>query len=74
MIFGEANIAAKMATPLVAAKVPQNTAVTSDPWVSGAQVSHFLYFIFSNSVPKIMFLVPENEKRNKFYSFLPKTT
>ena len=33
MIFGEANIAAKMATPLVAAKVPQNTAVTSDPWV-----------------------------------------
>ena len=26
------------------------------------------------SVPKIMFLVPENEKRNKFSSFLPKRT
>ena len=33
IMFGEATIAAKMASPLVAAKVPQNTAVTSEPWV-----------------------------------------
>ena len=43
-MFGEATIAAKMASPLVAAKVPQNTAVTSEPWVQdltlGASTSY----------------------------------
>ena len=34
MTFGEATMAAKMASPLVAANVPQNTAVTSAPWFS----------------------------------------
>ena len=34
MTFGEATMAANMASPLVAANVPQNTAVTSAPWFS----------------------------------------
>ena len=57
-----------------ACSVGRKTWFSRKPWLSNSKFGISGSFWPILSVPKIMFLLPENEMQNKFSSFLPKRT